>query len=254
MKRSLLSLCLMVQVLSFLFVLGLSLDAQRSTKPKAGKQTTKPANKKPDTASITGSLKNGSNDDGRPVRGTIFGVKTTGRSDNGKVHIVYVLDVSGSMRRLNREGVSRISKVQEALKQALSELKKTDTFNVVLFAGTPEIFSSNMLPATQENILKAVNYVDNVELRDGTNFSSAMEAALSTEGKITHVFLLSDGEPMSGIRDPAQLRAFITKQNTQKAAIITLALGFGEDFPGIPLLKSIAEDNHGKFSYVNLVK
>lgn len=185
---------------------------------------------------------------GGPGRGAVFGAKPIG-GGGGKVQIVYVLDISGSMRR-------KIGKAQEALKQAISELKRTDTFNIVFFAGHPEVLSPTMMPATQENILKAVNYIEEFgpnNLRDGTNVSSAMEMALSLE-KISHVFLMSDGEPTHGIRDYPQLRAFIKEMNTQKASIITLALIFGENASGFQFLRSIAEDNNGKFSFVNLAR
>lgn len=183
---------------------------------------------------------------GGPGRGAVFGARPTG-GGSGRVHIVYVLDISGSMRR-------KIGKAQEALKQAISELKRTDTFNIILFARHPEVLAPNMLPATQENVLRAVNYIDEVNprtLRDGTNISSAMEAALSLNN-ISHVFLMSDGEPIDGIRDTAQLRAFIKEMNTQKASILTLALIMDENGSGFQALKSIAADNNGTFRFVNL--
>ena len=70
----------------------------------------------------------------------------------------------------------------------------------------------------------------------------------------THIFLLSDGEPSRGITDEVSLRHFIRTHNLNKALIATMALGLGENFPGIPLLKGIAAENGGQFSYVNLAR
>ena len=50
------------------------------------------------------------------------------------------------------------------------------------------------------------------------------------------------------------MRAFVKDQNRQKAQVYTLALGLGEEFPGIQLLKSLAEDNNGKYTYVDLAR
>lgn len=177
-------------------------------------------------------------------RGAVFGVRPTATMES--VQIVYLLDVSGSMRRGNR-----LAKAQEALKLALAELKSTDTFNVVSFANTPEQLSPKMLPATLKNKQKAVTFIEGFQVRDGTNLSSAMESALKLEN-ITHVFVLSDGEPTGGIRDPMQLRTFIKQQNTQQASVVTLALIMGEQSPGFEVLKQIAEDNHGTFKFVNM--
>jgi secreted protein with Ig-like and vWFA domain len=148
---------------------------------------------------------------------------------------------------------NKIGKAQEALKQAISELKPTDSFNIITFAARVDGFSNVMLAATKENVEQADEFIDLLRLRGGTNISGALEIALSLEG-ITHIFLLSDGEPMGGITDPDQIRAMVREFNTQKAQIITLALGLGEQFRGMALLKGLAEDNNGKFSYVNLAR
>jgi Ca-activated chloride channel family protein len=185
---------------------------------------------------------------GGPGRGALVGPKPGGGGSLEVAHIVYVLDTSGSMR----EG-DKIGKAREALQKALGELKPRDTFNIVNFDGSVHQFAGSMLSASRENIRNGMAYVDAIELRSGTNVSGALERALA-HGKITHLFLLSDGEPSRGITDAGQLRALVRELNRQKAQILTLALGLGEQFPGIPLLKGLAEDNNGKFSYVNLAK
>jgi hypothetical protein len=75
-----------------------------------------------------------------------------------------------------------------------------------------------------------------------------------SDSRLTHVFLLSDGEPSQGIRNPDDLRAAVREWNRPHARVITLALGRGEQFPGIPLLRSLAEDHNGQFSYVDVTK
>ncbi|HTE20081.1 MAG TPA: VWA domain-containing protein, partial [Armatimonadota bacterium] len=185
---------------------------------------------------------------GGPGSGALVGPRSGGGGSAASAHIVYVLDTSGSMREGNK-----IGKAREALKKALSELKPKDTFNIVNFDGGVHQFAGSMQSATGENVRNGMAYVDAIVLQSGTNVSGALERALSHD-KITHLFLLSDGEPSRGITDPGQLRALVRERNRQKAQILTLALGLGEQFPGIPLLKGLAEDNNGKFSYVNLSK
>ena len=204
---------------------------------------------------VSGLLKGGDEDGGGgknggpggPGRGAVFGARPVS-SRGGRMAVVYTLDISGSMR-----SGGKIKKAKEALKQALSELKRTDTFNIVTFASYPDSMSPKMMAATTENVTMAMNFIDNIELRDGTNFSGAMEAALSF-GKISHIFLMSDGEPHGGIVDPPQLRAFIREKNSENVVVMTLALGLGEDSPGFVLLKSIAEDNKGTYKYINLAR
>ncbi len=199
---------------------------------------------------LTGSPNGGGGKNGGPGgigRGLLYGAKP-GTSGGGIMNIVYALDSSGSMNDGNK-----IGKAKDALKKALLELKPSDKFDVLNFDARVKLFSPSMIPATPENIEKAIDYVQSIRLNHHTNVSAAMETALSLEN-ITHIFLMSDGEPETGIRDFRQLRTFIKDRNVNHIKILTLALGLGENFIGIELLKGIAEDNDGQFAYINLAK
>jgi hypothetical protein len=178
-------------------------------------------------------------------RGAVFGTPIA-KGGKGSVHIVYVLDSSGSMREGNK-----IGKAKEALKKALSELKPVDSFNVIHFNRRVFGLTNALLSATPENITQANEFVDNIRMSPNTNMSGGLAAAFSLKG-VTHIFLLSDGEPSTGIEDPDELRAFVKQLNTTRIHLITMALGLGEQFRGMTLLKALAEENDGQFSYINL--
>jgi hypothetical protein len=181
-------------------------------------------------------------------RGAVFGAGRIGGGGGGKVSIVYVMDTSGSMRDDNK-----IGKAKEALKKALHELKPSDSFNVINFDRHVHLLSEEMMKATPENIREADQYIDEMRLHDYTNISGALEVALSMEG-ITHVFLMSDGEPHGGIEDYDEMRDAVKQWNEKKVVIHALALGLGDKFPGMVLLRGLAEDNKGEFNYVNMRK
>lgn len=205
-----------------------------------------------DVAGILGGDPNGGGGKGGgpggPGRGAVFGKLPGGGGGGGKVHIVYILDVSGSMQQGNK-----IGRAKAALKKALSELKSGDTFNILPFAKDVYGLSDEMVKVSKENIDSANDFIDGLGLRAATNISAALEVALSFE-KITHVYLLTDGEPNRGIVNFADLRKFVLDKNLQKVHINTLAIGIGETFPGIPLLKGIAADNDGIYGYVDVTK
>ncbi len=200
---------------------------------------------------IAGMLKGGEGGGGggggAAGRGGVFGAGPTG-GGGGPVHIVYVMDVSYSMQ----EG-DKISRAKEALKKALSELKAVDSFNIIIFFDGLRTFSDEMVKASRGNIDAAKLYIDFITLRPATRLDNALQAALSLPAA-THIFLLSDGEPNRGITDHKQLRTLARELNTKKIPIIALALGLGEQWPGMDLLKGIAADSKGQFSYVNLRK
>ena len=108
-----------------------------------------------------------------------------------------------------------------------------------------------MQRVSSESVSKAKEFINNINIGDGTNLSEAMDVAFSYSG-VSHIYLMSDGEPNKGIEDFGDLRRFIREKNKNHVRIITLALGLGEDFPGKRLLEDIAKDNNGSYDYKNL--
>jgi len=86
---------------------------------------------------------------------------------------IFVVDVSGSMNGFPLD----VSK--GLLKELVSNLKSTDRFNVILFAGTSDIMAESSLPATQENIQRAISLIEIQRGSGGTRLYPAIEKALS---------------------------------------------------------------------------
>ncbi len=192
-----------------------------------------------------GSGGTGQGGGGDPGRGGVFGNKP--RSDSkGAVHIVYVLDISGSMRDGNK-----IGKAKEVLKEALFGLKAGDTFSIVCFSREVHRLYPDMLPADPDIVQQSATYVDRMRLNDGTNMSGAMDIALRYEG-VSQIYLMSDGEPNYGIENAEELRAFIRDHNKNNVRISTMGLCLGEKYPGEALMRGIAGDSGGTYNYVNL--
>ncbi|MCW3098696.1 MAG: Vault protein inter-alpha-trypsin domain protein [Chthonomonadaceae bacterium] len=192
-----------------------------------------------------GSGGTGQGGGGDPGRGSVFGAKP--RADSkGAVHIVYVLDISGSMQDGNK-----IGKAKEVLKEALLGLKPGDTFNIVTFCRDVRYIYPDMLPAEPDILSKCMDYVDRLRLGPGTNMSGAMEVALRYDGA-TQIYLMSDGEPNYGIQDPQEMRAFIHDHNKANIRVSTMGLCLGEKYPGERLMRGIAADTAGTYSYINM--
>ena len=184
---------------------------------------------------------------GGPGEGSLIGARPGG-SGGGAAHIVYLLDTSGSMAQMNK-----IGKAKEALKKALSELKHGDQFDIINFDDNIHVFGASLLPVESGTVRQASAFVDALQLHPGTNLSGALEKVFTMEG-ITHIFILSDGEPSRGITNPDLIRALVKEKNVHHIQILTLALGLGEKFPGMLLLHALADENGGQYSYVNLAK
>jgi len=85
---------------------------------------------------------------------------------------IFIVDVSGSMFGFPLD----ISK--KLLKDLIGNLRPTDRFNVVLFAGGSTVMSNDSVPATTDNINMAMTIIDQQRGGGGTELLPALNRAL----------------------------------------------------------------------------
>ncbi|MEM7104776.1 MAG: VIT and VWA domain-containing protein [Bacteroidota bacterium] len=104
---------------------------------------------------------------------------------------IFVVDVSGSMSGFPLE----VSK--KLLRNLITNLNPDDKFNVLFFAGTSGMVSENSLSATEENVEKALNILENLRGGGGTELLPALQKALdfprSTEALSRSIVVVTDG-------------------------------------------------------------
>ena len=103
---------------------------------------------------------------------------------------MFIVDVSGSMNGFPLN----ISK--KLLKDLIGNLRPSDRFNVLLFAGGSTVMSEKSLPATQKNINHAINVIDRQRGGGGTRLLPALKKALSLQGTEDYsrsVVIVTDG-------------------------------------------------------------
>jgi len=88
------------------------------------------------------------------------------------MEMIFVLDCSGSMRG------KPIAKAKQAITRALKQLQPNDTFQVIRFSNNASQFGPDPVPATRDNIRKAIYYVDNLHGSGGTMMIEGIKAAL----------------------------------------------------------------------------
>ncbi len=103
---------------------------------------------------------------------------------------IFVVDVSGSM-----DGFP-LNTSKQLLRDLIGQLKPTDRFNVVLFAGDSTILSPASLAANQENINKAIGLIEQQRGSGGTELLPAIKQAMSMPQQATvarSIVLVTDG-------------------------------------------------------------
>ena len=116
----------------------------------------------------------------------------------GPQHIVYCLDVSASMQVA---GLKKLELALQSIKESMFSLGNDDYFNIVTFSAHVTLMSKSLLPATNENIEQASNYLnqftpERIVNYQGTNILAAVEKALETDTSI--IVLVTDGVPTAG--------------------------------------------------------
>jgi Ca-activated chloride channel family protein len=103
---------------------------------------------------------------------------------------IFVVDVSGSMNGFP------LNTSKQLLKDLIGQLRPSDLFNVVLFAGDSSALSAKSLQANQENISRAIGLLEQQRGSGGTELLPAIKQAMSLprEASVSRsIVLVTDG-------------------------------------------------------------
>ena len=103
---------------------------------------------------------------------------------------IFVLDISGSMSGFP------LDTAKELIKNLVSNLKETDTFNLILFSGASYQMAERSVPATKENIENAIRIIDYQEGSGGTELAPALEEAIAipaSDDVSRNIVIITDG-------------------------------------------------------------
>jgi len=81
---------------------------------------------------------------------------------------IFVVDISGSMHGYP------LDTAKVLLRQLIGALRSSDTFNVMLFAGSSRMLSEQSVPATQANIQRALRTIDHTSGGGSTEISEGL--------------------------------------------------------------------------------
>ena len=133
---------------------------------------------------------------GQPPAGP-FGIGVGLPWSNAPRHVVYVLDISGSMK-------TRIRRADRELESALRELHTDDTFNIIAFSDNSRLFGPNMVEVSPQSVQRAGDFLADLPLGGQTNLEDAIARALMLRD-VNEVVVLTDGVPTVGDTDFATL-------------------------------------------------
>lgn len=176
---------------------------------------------------------------GRGVGGAEGGVGFFGMEAVGK-SFTFVVDCSGSMQG------PRFERAMTELTTSLSDLSVTQKFNVIFYHQNPipMVFQgkrAGLVTANRLNLQRARAWIRKRKAKGGTVPQPALEMAL--EDKPDVMFFLTDAQEI-----PRVVRTLVRRWNKHGTTVHTICFGHRG---GEALMQGIAEDNKGRYRFVD---
>ena len=206
--------------------------------------------------------------DQRGVGTYFYGIQTRSK------HIIYVLDISGSMRwtletRYREgagglppdapEGKSKLDNAVNELLQSTTGLPETGTFNMITYAIEHDIWKKKMQKASGSSKRAARKWAKALKADGATNIFDALERAFKLVGRGSFdagyglaadtIFFLSDGQANRGrvVAPEAMLREIRKLNDLKKVQIHCIGLGSSTD---ARFMRRLAEENNGQYVHI----
>ena len=160
--------------------------------------------------------------------------------------VMFIIDQSGSMREPTSSG-TRLARAQQELIRAIRELPADTEFAIAAFNTRIRVWRKGLAPATDEQKMAAIQYVQRLEHTGDTNTYGALRTALTFDDSLEAVFLLTDGRPTAGpiTRHDEIARDILHRNRWRHLNINTIGISVGgrtESF-----LRGLAENSGGEF-------
>ncbi|QRO02778.1 von Willebrand factor type A domain-containing protein [Archangium violaceum] len=162
-------------------------------------------------------------------------------------HLVFVIDVSGSMDLENRLGL-----VKQSLRLLVNELDERDRVSIAVY-GTTAHTVLGPTRATEKRKLMAA--IDSLESEGSTNAQAGIELGYTLasehflEGGINRVILCSDGVANNGITDADGIWQRVRGQAARGITLTTVGFGMG-NYNDV-LMERLAQVGEGNYAYVD---
>jgi Ca-activated chloride channel family protein len=162
-------------------------------------------------------------------------------------HLVFLIDVSGSMDIPNR-----LPLLKAGFRALVNNLRKKDSVSIVVYGGVVGVMLDVTSGAEKQKIF---NVIDSLEPGGSTPGESGVKLAYSVarnhfiEGGNNRVILATDGDFNVGIRSEEELEEMIIEQRNSGIYLTCLGVGMG-DYKDSKI-QALAQKGNGNFAYID---
>lgn len=162
-------------------------------------------------------------------------------------HLVFLVDVSGSMEMPNR-----LPLLKTAFRGLVNNLRAKDSVSIVVYGGITGIYLDATSGADKEKIFGAIDSLQpfgSTPGESGIRLAYAVARNHFIKDGNNRVILATDGDFNVGMRDESELEELITKQ--KDAGIYLTCLGVGMGNYKDSKIQVLAEKGNGNFAYLD---
>ncbi len=176
--------------------------------------------------------------------------KTIERAKRPGCNLVFLLDVSGSMKDVNK-----LPLLKQAMKLLVDQLDEDDRVAIVTYASQAGVRLESTVADQRDRIRDAIDGLNaDGSTNGGAGIQMAYEqaAAGAIEGGINRVILATDGDLNVGITDDDALVRLIQEQ--ADSDVFLTVLGFGDGNPKDAKLEKLADNGNGVYAYIDSLR
>lgn len=162
-------------------------------------------------------------------------------------NLVFLVDVSGSMRPENR-----LPLLKRSLRALVEKLGAKDSVAIVVYAGASGLALPPTSGSEKQRILEALDHLDaGGSTNGGKGITLAYETARENFLKdgINRVILCTDGDFNVGVTDQGSLVKLIEKE--RGTGVFLSVLGFGEGNLKDSMMEKLADKGNGNYAYID---
>lgn len=162
-------------------------------------------------------------------------------------HLVFVIDVSGSMDRENR-----LELVKKSLRVLVDQLQPTDTVGIVVYGSTGRVILD---PTSAENRRTILSAIDELQPEGSTNAEEGLQLGFEMaerafeRGAINRVILCSDGVANVGETSASGILRSIEDYARKEIHLSTFGFGMGNY--NDTLMEQLADKGEGQYAYID---
>ncbi|MCY1018344.1 YfbK domain-containing protein [Pyxidicoccus sp. MSG2] len=178
-----------------------------------------------------------------------IGVKAreVSRAERKPSHLVFVIDVSGSM-----EGEERLGLVKRALRLLVDALDERDRVSIVVYGSEARLVLGPTNATQKQKLLSAIDSVSSegsTNAQQGLELGYALAAKHVVKGSINRVILCSDGVANNGITDADGIWARVKEHASRGITLSTVGFGMG-NYNDV-LMERLSHVGEGNYAYVD---